>query len=710
MSNQASPVSKLGIPILLFFLVIPLYILNRDLSHAAGDISLGWYDTGMQSTAASDGKNGELRILVPDWPGARGISAYEKELLVQFAVSEDLRQIWMPVDDPDTLSARLASREADISVSMNTATSRALAGQVLYTLPWGVSRRQLIGRAGSNTAKALEDLTVRQIALKKSSPVWPVLFDLKSKHPGMELLVIPEHTDVTTILERVNAGRYDLAVMDSVLLPADLQFNYNLEVVMDLTEDRFMNWAVRSDAVSLRESLNKFLNKRHLELEMVKSYREDFPSMKQRKLLRLVTFQSPVNYFYDRGRLKGFEYELVKKFAEIHGMRLDVVIADSHDEMQELLNEGLGDVIAASVPEGRYTELTSVKITRPYNYATPALVGRANETIVDIRELAGRTVLLASESPYLATLQGIKEQGVDISIMTADAEMDTEAVLFRVSQGIYDLTVIGSHEINAEFSRQLNLKAHFTLSDPQPLVWAVRQANTQLLSELNEFIEMEYRKGFYNVIYSRYIDKPNARKADSRLFAQIDQLSPYDEIVHKYAEYYSFDWRLIIAQMYQESHFNPEAISEAGAEGLMQLLPTTAKMVGIDNLIDPDDSIYGGVRYMAYLRSQFEDSLALEDRTWFTLASYNAGYNRVKKARELAEKMNLDRNRWFNNVEIAMLRLARPYTKNGEVVRDCRCGQAAVYVREIRTLYNNYLRLTQSVKAAARLQLEVEES
>jgi membrane-bound lytic murein transglycosylase F len=104
---------------------------------------------------------------------------------------------------------------------------------------------------------------------------------------------------------------------------------------------------------------------------------------------------------------------------------------------------------------------------------------------------------------------------------------------------------------------------------------------------------------------------------------------------------------------------------------------------------------------MKILREQFEQELPLEDKTWFTLASYNVGFNRVKNARMLADKMGLDRNRWFGNVEKAMLALSKPYTREGEVRRLCRCGQAVVYVREIRSLFHNYVRLTENTQIAS---------
>ncbi len=653
----------------------------------------------------------QLRILIPVWPGAPEISAHETALLDQFALGEGLTQRWIPVADINSLRQKLEHGEADMVAALREPVKGSAEGEVLYTLPWAVSRRQVIGRSGSQPLKTLADLSVRQIAVRPTSPVWPLLSSLAHKHPGMQLVSIADNEDVYTVFDRVRSGRYDLAVVDSLQIPSDLDFSYNLAVLMDLSEDMFLNWAVRGDAVQLQSSLNRFLNKKHLELETAKSYREDIADLKKRKLLRLVTSRGPVNYYHDRGRLRGFEYDLIKKFADRHGMRLDVVIADTPAEMYQYLNEGNGDVIAASMPASLTLTMAHTAATIPYNHATAVIAGRDDEILIDAHDLEGRIIHLAASSPYLPMLERIRDQeGINFTILVANPGITSEALLFGIARGIYDLTVIGSHEANAEFSRQLNLKSLLPLGESDPLVWLVRQADSQLLTELNKFIETEYRKGFYNVIYSRYIEKPDLRNTDSSLFASIDQLSPYDDIVHKYADHFSFDWRLIVALMYQESRFNPRAVSSSGASGLMQVLPATAQTIDVGDLNNPDNSIHAGVLYLDRLRSQFEEELPLSDRLWFALAAYNSGYNRVQRARSLAEKMKLDKNRWFNNVELAMLKMSRPYKNNGETVRECQCGQTVAYVREIRTLYNNYLRLTRSVKAAAETPLPREKS
>jgi membrane-bound lytic murein transglycosylase F len=221
-----------------------------------------------------------------------------------------------------------------------------------------------------------------------------------------------------------------------------------------------------------------------------------------------------------------------------------------------------------------------------------------------------------------------------------------------------------------------------------------------LLAAINKFVKNYYRGKTYNVLRERYFEKPIVSSNNS-LLAQLDRLSPYDEIVRKYAEQYSFDWRLIVAQMYQESQFDPKAVSYAGAEGLMQILPATGEYLGTSDLENPKSSIKAGVKYLGMLRDRFEDDLLLEDRIWLSLAAYNAGYNRVKRARYLTEEMGLDKDRWFGHVEKAMLALAQPYKMSGKTRRHCRCGQTVIYVRNIRTLYNNYVRLTQATQLAS---------
>jgi len=654
-------------------------------------------------THVGPGQNKQLRVLVyqsghedPD------LSLIETGLIDEFAAERDLAPVWVPFHDSNKLTGLLEQGDENVIITARAALNAKVDDQVMFTFPWGVSFQQVVARKNTGRMDGLDDLSTRQVYIKKSSPAWPVLASLAQDNPGMDLVPVAEDLDLEVILQRVASGQFDVAVLESLQLDSRLHQYLDLAVALNISTDEAMSWAVKAGSEELYDALNRFIARKQLEMNVAQAYREDLAALQERKLLRLITYQSPVNYFFDRGKLKGFEYELARRFARDKKMRLDVVIANSHEEMETLLLQGKGDVIAAALPAGSFGHSDGVEYTRPYNYAAPTIIGRTLDSpLIDSRDLAGRSIILPLESAYREELERIQASGVDVEIIQAEPGDNMESILFQVSRGDYDLTILSSHQLRSELGRHLNLKAHFSLSDPAAHVWATRESDTQLLTSLNEFIDKQFRMAFYNVLYVKYIEKPVVQNLDMPLLTRVDSLSPYDEIVYKYAQRYSFDWRLIVAQMYQESHFNPEARSYAGAEGLMQLIPDTADLLGIEDTNDPHASIYGGIKYLDYLRGRFEPDLPVQDRTWFALAAYNAGYNRVKKARILAEKMSLDKNRWFNNVEKAMLALSKPYRKNGEWTRYCRCGQTTYYVREIKTLYSNYIRLTGSERVAS---------
>lgn len=639
---------------------------------------------------------GIIRFLVRRGPGGMLISAAEQSLIAQYARTANLTPEWIEAPAGE-LYSRLRRGEGDVVLG---AANRDGEQGVEYSLPWGVARYQIVARADTGRIRTEADLSTRAVAVKRNSPVYRQLSNLARAYPSMELVTAPEGQSMQAMLEQVQTGRYDLAVAESMSLEPLLPRFLDLAAAYDLTPGEPRSWAVREESTALLDSLNQFLNRRHLEMELARIYREDLPELLDRKLLRVITYRGPSNYYFDRGRLRGFEYELVRRFADAHRMRLDVVIAHSHEELRRLLLEGRGDLIAAGVPEGGFGEARFAS-TRTTDFIAPVVIGRQDEPpLRDARDLAGRRIVLAPESPYRDLLAGLQEEGIPLEIVDADPDLDIEGTLFRVARGMYDLTVIGSQQVKAELGRQINLQVHFALTGPEPAAWVVRRGDTQLRAALNDYLAREFRKGYYNVLYSKYIENPQAPPADAGRLAE-QRLSPWDDIVHEYADRYGFDWRLIVAQMYQESRFNPEALSNAGASGLMQILPTTAEFMGAGDINDPRQGIEAGIRYLDHLRSQFEEDLLLEDRTWFTLAAYNAGPQRIQRARRLAAEMNLDQDRWFDNVEKAMMRLAVPYTRDGEVVRDCRCGQTVVYVRDIRTRYTNYVRLTQSLRTAA---------
>ena len=646
-------------------------------------------------------QQGALRVLYySQLQDPRTIAGVEKEMLEKFAKEHHLALKWITVAAPWQLVPELLAGTGDVIIGQGKSLAAGMSDQMIFTSSWTASRQQIVVRKDTTQITRLDDLTFRQIAVKRSSPAFDMLGELAKKHPTMDLIIIPEELERQTVLARVATGQYDVAVMGSEFLKTCLPQHSELRVAYDLTEGDAMAWAVRPQATALHAALDKFLNKNYLALSATDAHLGDLLKMQERNTLRVITYQNPANYYFSDGGLHGFEYELIKKFAHSQKMRVDVVLANSHEEMQELLLSGKGDIIAAALPAGSVHN-EQIRQSEPYNYSAPVIIGRESDgEISGIHDLEGRRIILPAESPYRNLLERIRNRGIDFDIVEAGPGLNTEVTLSLVSLGMYDLTILSSHQLKAELAKQTDIKAYFALSAPLPHAWAVRASDIQLLTAVNKFVSNQYRGKFYNLLYAKYFEKQDTDTSGNGLLTQIDHLSPYDEIVREYAEKYGFDWRLIVAQMYQESQFDPGARSTAGAEGLMQMMPETAEFVGTNDLANPEKNIHAGVKYLSMLRDRFEDDLLLEDRTWFSLASYNAGYNRIRRARDLAVKMGLDENRWFGNVEQAMLALARPVDKEGEMVQNCRCGQTVVYVREIRTLYRNYVRLTQATQVA----------
>ncbi|MEM6936915.1 MAG: transglycosylase SLT domain-containing protein, partial [Pseudomonadota bacterium] len=136
--------------------------------------------------------------------------------------------------------------------------------------------------------------------------------------------------------------------------------------------------------------------------------------------------------------------------------------------------------------------------------------------------------------------------------------------------------------------------------------------------------------------------------------------------------------------------FDPNAVSRSGARGLMQVQDAASRQVGISNLFDPKEAVHAGVKYLDWVRSQFEADLDIRDRTWFSLAAYNGGLTHVNAARKLAASQGRDPRRWFGHVELAVGDLS---SQPRYQALDSR--QVTDYVTRVRDYYEMYVRLTE---------------
>jgi len=247
--------------------------------------------------------------------------------------------------------------------------------------------------------------------------------------------------------------------------------------------------------------------------------------------------------------------------------------------------------------------------------------------------------------------------------------------------------------ITAAYYPILDIKVPLSLS--QKIGWMVNKNSPNLLKQMNEWLAKFRRSADYNVIYNKYFKNRTAfkRRIKSEFFSKKGgKISKYDTLIKKNAKELGWDWRLLASLIYQESEFNPKAKSWAGAQGLMQIMSMTAKQYGVTSRTDPKDNLRGGVKFLQYLSSRFEDVKDPVQKQKFVMASYNCGFYHVRDARKLAQYRKVDKNLWDNSVDNILLSMSKPQNFNHEVVSYGYVqGQEPYdYVKEIFERYEHY--------------------
>ena len=216
-----------------------------------------------------------------------------------------------------------------------------------------------------------------------------------------------------------------------------------------------------------------------------------------------------------------------------------------------------------------------------------------------------------------------------------------------------------------------------------------------MLDTVNFWISKIKKYNEYYAIYDKYFKSPRSfkKRVKSDFYSmKTGKISPYDGIVQKYTSKLGWDWVLISSLIYQESHFNPEAESWAEANGLMQLMPSTAEELGVTDMGDPQQNIRAGIRYLKRLWDEWPGIPDSIQRLKFTFASYNCGLQHVADAQRLAEKYGMNAQIWDENVEVQVHNLTYPKYYRDDVVRSgyVRGSETVNYVREIFERYDLY--------------------
>lgn len=644
-------------------------------------------------------ERGTLRVLVhhsDDEPLPRNDYpiGIHREWLKRFAQEQGLEPIEIAVDDFDQLIPALEEGRGDV-IAANLTVLQSRKKKVRFTVPLDHTRQYLVSsKTGSIENKS--ELAGKTIHVKPGTSHEETALALQEQYEGLTVAHLPGNMVNEAVLDEISQNNISYTIDDENYLSAAARYRSDFDMLFPVSVEQSVAWAVRADASELQASLNRFITHEKLIAPDDFASHGDLDAINKRRTLRVAMRNTMASYFLWRGELYGFEYELARRFADKHKLRLQIVVAEDYTQLMTLLREGKADIAAAYLTPNPWRNTINIAFSRPYHYASEILVSRADDPIESVDQLAGRKIFVRQSSSYWHTLESLLSKGKNIVMEAVDETLDTEQIIDMVARQEFDLTVADNHLLDLELSWRDDIIGNFSLTDPQPQSWAVRAENTQLLNAINKFFGKEYKGEFYNIVYKRYFDAEEdiVQWAEYR-DAQKDHhhISPYDDLIREYAERYEFDWRLLAAQIYQESRFNPKARSWSGAKGLMQVMPRTARELGFDNLKDPETGLHAGVKYLDWVRDRFEQDLAVADRMWFTLAAYNAGAGHVRDARRLARQLGKDPDIWFDNVEQAMLLLSKPQYARKARYGYVRGAEPVQYVRNIRDLYLAYSQL-----------------
>lgn len=420
-------------------------------------------------------------------------------------------------------------------------------------------------------------------------------------------------------------------------------------------------------------------------------------------VIKALVDNSTTSYFIYKGTPMGFEYELLQRFAQALKVDLKIVPVKNLDFIIDSLKVYQGDIIAANltVTKERSQEIS---FSSPLLLSKQVLVQRfpKNESedelfVNSLSDLIDKEVYVRKNSSFFKRIQHLSEEiGGDVIIKQAPGNMTVEELIAQVSNEEINYTIADEHvaKINRSFYRNIHIKTPISLE--QKIAWAVRKESSDLLIALNAWLKEFKKTTDFRVIYLKYFGNTSLYKSrlNSDLFAiKSGNISPYDDIIKDEARLIAWDWRLLAALIYQESQFDHNVVSWAGAYGLMQLMPETAHEYGIDSSSDPKSNIHAGISYLKWLDQQFEEKVPDSiERSNFVLAAYNVGLGHVYDAMRLAEKYNLKNNVWDKNVSEMLLNKSKPEYYNDSVVYYgyCRGKEPYNYVREIMGRFEHY--------------------
>ena len=411
----------------------------------------------------------------------------------------------------------------------------------------------------------------------------------------------------------------------------------------------------------------------------------------------MATQIGPTTYYQELDQYTGFEYELSKQFADYLGVRLKVVTYNDLGELLKDLKSGAVHFAAAglTITKERAQEF---RFTSPYQQVSQKVIyQKGTPKPYDVNDLNEGSLVVMANSSHSEWLARLNSNHNKIT-WTEKSNSTMLSMLNLVNDGQASYTIVDSNIFDLHRSIFPELKSAFNIKDWEPLAWAFPPTpDTSLYTAAENFFNKINDDGSLEEQKERFYGHRGFDYVGARAFiAHMDSRLPrYEEDFKSIANELDIDWRLLAALGYQESLWNPNAISPTGVRGLMMLTQRTAKEMGIKNRRNAKQSIIGGAGYFKKLYNRLPKTIEEPHRTWFTLAAYNTGYGHIQDARVLTRKSGKNPDNWFDVKTHLLLLKKREYYKHARYGYARGAGQSILYVKNIRRYYDSLVWATE---------------
>jgi len=398
--------------------------------------------------------------------------------------------------------------------------------------------------------------------------------------------------------------------------------------------------------------------------------------IQENKKLDVVMLNVPTSYYIGVDGPEGFEYDLLKSYADFLGVSLNVIVANTVKEALEFTREGKGDITSAALT---YTE----KRAKEFHFGPKYF--QVQEQLICHRDVVKKSsfpksiddldlvnIVVGKDTSYNETLALIREYLPNLNCSTTE-DFTTEQLLKQVWEKKIDCTVADSNIFAINLRYYPELAMAMPLSELEQYAWILREDDDDLKYSLYQWFNDYAQSGKLSELRDRYyghiniFDYYDNKKFHKRIKTRLPK---YEKYFKDAAKKYNIPWTLLAAQSYQESHWDPKAKSNTGVRGMMMLTLKTAKNLGVKNRLSAKQSIEGGAKYMAQLIRIIPKDIDDENRLYIALAAYNVGLGHIYDARKLTVKMGKNPSVWKD------LKLALPLLSQKKYHRNLKYGYA----------------------------------